>query len=131
MRDRGWVRCPDCGEAVEVPGEDQISKPLFVAMCQCCGLEFDWRLSNQDFLREATLHWGEYLAPSESWNHDHCAMCWQKFMEADLPGVQHAGYVTYTEDDVWWICTQCVEDLREEMGWRIEIQDENPTELEE
>jgi len=110
-----------------VPGEEQISTPLFVATCQSCGLQFDWRLSNKDFLHETTFHWEEYMAPSETWDHDHCAMCWQTFMEAELPGVQQAGYVGYTEEEVWWICQQCFEDLREEMGWQVEIQEEPPT----
>jgi hypothetical protein len=127
MRNTTWVRCPDCEEFVQVPGEDQISTPLFVASCPHCGLEFDWRLSyGEDFLRGATLAWEEYLAPSETWDHDHCAMCWQKFMEVDWPGVEHAGYVAYTPGEVWWICQRCFEDLHEEMGWQVEPPEEPP-----
>lgn len=125
MRDGGWVRCPDCKEFVEIPGEDQISTPLFVATCPHCGLEFDWRLSDgKDFLRGATLAWQEYIAPSEVWDHDHCALCWQKFMEDDLPGVEQAGYAAYTTGEVWWICQRCFDDLGEEMGWQVEPPDE-------
>src|SRR5262245_9262078 len=120
MREGGWVRCPDCDEFVEVPGEDRISTPLFVATCLNCGLEFDWRLSHKDYLQGAILHWEEYMAPSAVWDHDHCEMCWQKFMEEDLPGVEHAGYVTYTPGEVCWVCQQCFEDLAEEMGWQVE-----------
>jgi hypothetical protein len=120
MRDAGWVRCPECDTIVETPGEERISAPLFVATCPDCGLEFDWRLSyGKDHLRGATLHWEQYLAPSETWDHDHCAMCWQKFMEDELPGVERTGYVTYTPTQACWICPQCFEDLHEEMGWQI------------
>src|SRR5262249_20729812 len=122
MRDTSWQRCPQCDEFVQAPDEDQIQTPLFVATCKHCGLEFDWRLSDKDYLRGATLHWEDYMAPSETWDHDHCAMCWQKFMEAELPGVEQAGYVTYTSEQQWWICRRCFEDLGEEMGWRIEKQ---------
>jgi hypothetical protein len=127
MRNEGGVRCPACEEFVRVPGEDDIKTPLFVATCSHCGLEFDWRLSyGNDFLRGATLAWEEYLAPSETWNYDQCVMCWQKFMEDDLPGVEHAGYVAYTPNQVWWICQRCFEDLHEEMGWQIEPAEEPP-----
>jgi hypothetical protein len=116
------VLCPDCEEVVEVPGEDRISTPLFVATCQHCGLEFDWRLSyGKDHLRGAALHWEEYTAPSEVWDHDHCAICSQKFMEEELPGIERAGYVTYKHQP-WWICRQCFEDLHEEMEWQVEPQ---------
>jgi hypothetical protein len=125
MRDGLWVRCPACREWVEAPGENRISTPLFVATCPGCGLEFDWRLAyGKDFLRGATLAWEEYLAPSEVWDHDHCVYCQQKLMEADLPGVERAGFVAYTPGETWWVCRQCFDDLGEEMGWRIEPSDE-------
>jgi hypothetical protein len=119
MRNDLWLRCPNCDEFVVAPGENQISTPLFVATCPHCGLEFDWRLSNKDFLRGAMLHWEEYWAPSEIWDHDHCAMCWQTFMEEDYPDVEHAGYVTYTPEEKWWICQRCFEELGEEMDWQL------------
>jgi hypothetical protein len=110
-----------------VPGEDRLSAPLFVAACPNCGLELDWRLrSGMDFLRGAILHWEPYLALDGAWDHDHCALCWQKFMEEDLPGVEQAGYVTCTTAQAWWICPQCFEDLREEMNWQVEPPDEGP-----
>jgi hypothetical protein len=121
MRDTAWVRCPECEQVVRVPGEDSIRTPLFVATCSHCGLEFDWRLSSgKDFLRGALLAWQHYVAPSEIWDHDHCVMCHQMFLEADLPGAEHAGYVAYTPDEVWWICQRCFEELHEEMGWQAE-----------
>lgn len=120
MRDPIWLLCPACGESVEAPGEEQIRTPYFVASCPHCGLEFDWRLADREFLRGAKLHEEEYLAPSEGWDHDHCAMCWQKFMEEEQPGVEQVGYVTYTDGEKWWICRRCFEELGEEMEWREE-----------
>lgn len=95
-----------------------------MATCQNCGLEFDWRLSyGSDFLRGAKLRWERYQAPDDVWDHDHCALCWQKFTEDDSPGVEHAGFVTYIPDVLCWICRRCFDDLHEEMEWQIESPD--------
>ena len=128
MRDVGCVRCPGCQQFVEVPGEDRISTPLFVATCRRCGLEFDWRLSpGKDFLHGATLAWQEYLARGEGvWSYDCCVFCWQTFMEEGPPGVERAGYVTHTPSEIWWVCRRCFEDFGEEMGWRVEPLDDAP-----
>jgi hypothetical protein len=76
----------------------------------------DWRLRNQiDYLRNAALVWKEYHTPSESWDHDHCAFCWAKFMEGDYPDVLHMGYAT--EDDYDWVCKRCFDDFKEMFGW--------------
>jgi hypothetical protein len=121
LRDASWIRCPDCQEFVETPGEDQIRTPFFVATCSHCGLEFDWRLSwGKDFIRDAVFRWEEYLAPSEAWDHDHCVFCTQRFMEVDCPGIERFGYVTDTEVEEWWVCRRCFDDLREEFGWHVE-----------
>jgi hypothetical protein len=123
-RDMLWMSCPGCEEDIEVLGEGRTSTPLFVATCPRCGLVFDWRLPDNDYLRGATLRWAEYVAPSEVWDHDHCAMCWQKFMEEKLPGVEQAGYVTDTPNEVQWVCQRCLDDLGEEMGWQVEPPEE-------
>jgi hypothetical protein len=118
MRDDSWVRCPECQEFVQTPGEDRIRNPLFAAICPGCGLEFDWRVSGNDFLRGALFRWEEYVAPSEEWDHDHCAFCLQKFMQIDRPGIERFAYVTYTDVEEWWVCRACFEDFREEFGWQ-------------
>ena len=74
----------------------------------------------RSFLRGATLCWQEYIAPSATWEHDHCEFCFQTFMEVDHPDVERAGYVTYTPGGAWWICRNCYEDLHEEFGWQVE-----------
>jgi hypothetical protein len=122
MRYEAWLRCPECEGVVRIPGEDQISTPLFVAQCRNCGLAFDWRMSwGSDFLRGSMFVWQEYLAPGEGvWNHDHCACCLLKFLEDPAPGSEQAGYVAYFKDEIWWICQGCFEDFHEEMGWVVE-----------
>jgi hypothetical protein len=122
MRNDRWIRCPDCGECVKTPDENQLSTPYFVATCAGCGLEFDWRLAQHDFLRGATVSWESYIPRSEVWDHEHCSFCRQTFMEVAAPNVHTEGYVTFLFDDEWWICEGCFEDFREEFGWRVENQ---------
>jgi hypothetical protein len=77
---------------VKTPGEDDIGTPVFVATCPHCGLEFDWRASwGKDYFRGAVLNWDEYVAPSVAWDHDHCVLCFQKFMELDHPEIERFG----------------------------------------
>ncbi len=55
----------------------------------------DWRLGGQDrYLKGVTLFRRAYSRYRESWDHDHCAFCWTKFMVEDGPGVLHEGYCT-------------------------------------
>ena len=124
------MRCPECEGLVEIPGESRISTPMFVATYSRCGLEFDWRLSyGKDFLRGATLAWQEHLAPGEGvWSYDLCAFYRRTFMEEPLPGVEQAGYVTFEHDQAWWVCRNCIDDFREEMGWVLEPPDERHAE---
>src|SRR4051812_23605234 len=124
MRNESWVRGPDCAGCVKTPGEDEITTHLFVATCPHCGLVFDWRLKwGGVFLPDAVFRWEEYIAPSAWWDHDHCAMCWQTFMEVDHPDIQRFGYVTNKNRQEWWVCRNCFEDFREESGWQVEPPD--------
>lgn len=77
----------------------------------------DWRLLNQeDYLMNAKLIKSEYMKPSEKWDHDHCAFCWDKFSESD--GDLHEGYCT--TDKKYWICTECFEDFKKKFGFTLE-----------
>jgi hypothetical protein len=126
MSESGWVRCPQCEEFVPTPDEAGVGPARFVATCPRCRWAFDWRLGwgKDDFLRGAVFVWEEYSAPSEAWDHDHCAFCWQKFMEVDRPDVERFGYVTDTEVQEWWVCRGCFEDFRERFGWQVEPPEE-------
>jgi hypothetical protein len=39
-------------------------------------------------------------------------------MESGSPDILTEGYVT--DDNYRWICRQCFQDLKEEMGWKAE-----------
>lgn len=47
--------------------------------------EEDWRLRGQSsYLHGATLLKKRYHAWSEDWEHDHCEVCWAKFMDPEF-----------------------------------------------
>ena len=81
----------------------------------------DWRLVTARDLAGLTFHWARWHRPSETWDHDHCAGCWAKFMEESYPGVLHEGWTT---GDDWpsgpeaeWVCPTCFEELKPFLGW--------------
>jgi hypothetical protein len=80
--------------------------------------ENDWRLTNQQsYLKGVTLIWRKYRRYSDTWDHDHCEFCWEKFMDIGDPEVLREGYAT--EDDYRWICEQCFEDFKDIFNWKI------------
>jgi hypothetical protein len=80
--------------------------------------EDDWRIHGQDrYLLGAVLHFSVYRAPRKGWDHDHCAFCWAKFMEAQWPETLQAGYTT---DDVFhWVRPQCFDDFQSRFQFTI------------
>ena len=97
--------------------------------------ENDWRLTGQErYLQGAALTWKRYHARSETWEHEHCAFCWAKFMDPDFsdayrqhiaehPDVLTEGYTTTAEHhhgaDHHWICKPCFDDFAERFHWRV------------
>jgi hypothetical protein len=106
----------------------------------------DWRLETQEepWMYGASFRWERYRAPTADWDHDHCALCWAKFMDADQKDVLREGYVfrpagpssavtsedertTYagghrivaspTHDE--WICPACFEDFKDRFKWTV------------
>lgn len=78
----------------------------------------DWRLTSQDkYLKGKVLVRKKYRAPSPTWDHDHCAFCWARFMEQPWPDTLQEGYTT--EDEYYWICPECFEDFKEMFGWIV------------
>ena len=92
----------------------------------------DWRRQGQEqdlppgtvFLRR------DYRALDERWEHDHCEMCWAKFMDphfsaghaqfiGEHPDLLTAGLVTKVEERRLerWVCEPCFEDFATEFGW--------------
>ncbi len=76
----------------------------------------DWRIDNAKHTKGATLCFKKYVRWSDTWDHDHCVACWAKFMESGAD-VLTEGYAT--EDSYHWICSDCLRDLKDEMGWTL------------
>jgi hypothetical protein len=95
----------------------------------------DWRLTGQEsYLQAAELAWTRYRARSETWEHEHCAFCWAKFMDPDFseahrrhiaehPDVLTEGYTTTAQHEqgpeYHWICKPCFDDFAERFQWRV------------
>lgn len=78
----------------------------------------DWRLTNQmTFLKGATLSFRKYRPYREGWEHDHCEFCFCEFADRDAPGVLREGYAT--EDEYYWVCSQCFSDFVTLFGWIV------------
>ncbi|WP_445427519.1 hypothetical protein [Alishewanella sp. HL-SH05] len=61
-----------------------------------------WALS-QKWVRK------KWLAPSETWDHDHCAICWWKLHESD----DEVHGVGFNDGGHNWLCTECYEQFIE------------------
>jgi hypothetical protein len=91
----------------------------------------DWRRQGQERdLQPGTVFVArDYRALDERWEHDHCEMCWAKFMDphsadhaqllGEHPGVLTAGLVTRVVErpKERWVCEPCFEDFATEFGW--------------
>lgn len=64
----------------------------------------------------AKLKIAQYIKPSDGWDHEHCAFCWDKFSEnsEDL----NKGYCTL--DKKYWICEDCFNDFKEMFNFKVE-----------
>lgn len=89
----------------------------------------DWRWKGEGFLDGVDLQFTQYIACSETWDHDHCAFCFAKFLpeevKADWPqrprwewdAIVTEGYTT--TDRFWWICTRCFNDFDHLVQWVV------------
>ena len=76
----------------------------------------DWRFTGQDkYLMNEKLKYTHYVRYSESWDHDHCEFCWDKFSEYE--GTLHEGYCTL--DNYHWICEKCFHDFKNMFKWEV------------
>ena len=76
-----------------------------------------------DLLKGVKLEFKYYRAPSDEWDHDHCAGCGAKFAEFDGPDILHYGYAT-CEDYIYgveyeWVCERCFTDFNPVMEWKV------------
>ena len=75
----------------------------------------DWRLRGQEnYLKGRRLIKMPYFRWSETWDHEHCEFCWDKF--SDYEGDLHEGNVT-VDDKYNWICPECFADFKEMFQW--------------
>jgi hypothetical protein len=96
--------------------------------------EDDWRLSlgEQEWMYGAKLERRVFTPPTPDWDHEHCALCNEKFMEAPYEAL-HEGYdervaqhpeapdgfrssVSAPTREAW-ICETCFVDFRERFAW--------------
>lgn len=74
----------------------------------------DWRLTGQErYLKNVKLRWSRYAPPSETWDHDHCSFCWERFSNSEVS--LREGYCTL--DEYHWICKKCFEDFKCMFSW--------------
>jgi hypothetical protein len=81
----------------------------------------DWRLAVQhDWLRGVPLTRRAYRAfpTNPSWDHDHCAFCWEKFESGSDERAPRLGYCTL--DEYHWICDACFLEFRGRFGWTLQ-----------
>ena len=108
----------------------------------------DWRYRKLQYLRGATFRLVKYQAPSADWDHDHCSGCWAKFADFDGTDILHEGYVAASPHEgkpepdfisrckdqgmtcvpqptvngvlLHWVCPECFETFRQELGFQLE-----------
>ncbi|MGE5423030.1 MAG: hypothetical protein ACM3QW_07185 [Ignavibacteriales bacterium] len=81
--------------------------------------ESDWRLQGQEeYLTGVRLTLKKWTSKNPKWDHDHCAFCWAKLSDLDIPDSQDEGYTT--ENDYHWICKECFLDFNEMFGWIVD-----------
>jgi hypothetical protein len=108
--------------------------------------EDDWRLTwEEDWMYGARLERRTFSAPTPDWDHEHCVLCQEKFMEpphdalrqglvwkydrsvpvapleqriAELPEAPK-GFITSVEapTEEQWICETCFADFAGRFGW--------------
>ena len=76
----------------------------------------DWRLDLAKHTKGATLTLKKYVHTGEKWERVHCEICSEEFSET-APEALREGYTT--SDNDCWICPDCFNDLKEQMGWKL------------
>jgi hypothetical protein len=85
-------------------------------------MESDWRLNGQEhFLTNVELAHRRWTRYSQTWDHDHCVFCTDKFVD-DGKSLT-IGYCTL--DSNTWICEPCFNDFKERFGWSEVIEEVN------
>lgn len=75
-------------------------------------------LQGQSFVRKP------YKPFRPDWEHDHCAVCGVKLMEAgaEVKDTLHEGYAITSDykhgEDYEWVCAECFDASKEVMDWK-------------
>jgi len=83
-------------------------------------------MGQERFLQGAEFVHKPYRVWSDRWEHDHCAFCTRKFVEArrstdDAVTIGYAALARGPEgqDDYHWVCEACFADFCERFEWRV------------
>ena len=80
-------------------------------------MEEDWRLQGQGkYLKYKKLIRKKYVKASNTWDHDHCEFCGDKFSESGEDDLR-LGYTTL--DGYHWICNTCFHDFKKIFAWKL------------
>jgi hypothetical protein len=88
-------------------------------------MSMDWRdgaLDMVEHLRGATFRRKSYVEYRPGWDHDHCALCGVKFMEArhQVADTLQEGFATTASyrfgADYEWLCNECFLFLKPRLG---------------
>lgn len=84
-------------------------------------IENDWRLEfAPENFRGITLRRVRHKPHSKQWDHEHCILCNRKICES----IESAEKTAYrTEDSIYWVCEQCVNDLKSYFNWKLTSDD--------
>lgn len=82
----------------------------------------DELLERLAYLRGAAWSWATWSPLRDSWDHDHCVVCWARFATLDTPGEEalREGFATEGpagQPTYHWLCSDCFGAHREVFGW--------------
>jgi len=95
--------------------------------CRNRPMSDQWRADVLDmlpYLRGQSFVRKPYKAFRPDWEHDHCAVCGLKLMEAgaEVKNTLHEGYAITSDyqhgEDYEWVCAECFDASKDVMGWK-------------
>jgi hypothetical protein len=84
----------------------------------------DELLERLAYLRGAVWSRATWSPPSERWDHEHCVVCWARFvtLEASEEEPLREGLATTGpagQPEYHWLCPDCFHAYREVFGWSV------------
>jgi hypothetical protein len=82
----------------------------------------NWSWAGDAWLIGAHLRWKDYYQWSDTWDHDHCAICFATFSLIDEKA-EKAGYAVVDrpnfDDDYEWVCKRCFDTMKDLFNWVV------------